>query len=41
MNVQPEQPGFDDFFYDQTHPNYYGMQRIGQIMAQALAEYQA
>lgn len=38
MNVQPTYDGFDLFFYDATHPNFNGMERIGKIMLNRLAE---
>lgn len=32
LNVQPETPGFEDYFYDHTHPNRAGMQRLGALI---------
>lgn len=39
MNVQPTYDGFDHFFYDATHANFLGMERIGQIMLNAVKVY--
>ena len=39
MNVQPTYDGFDTFFYDATHANFLGMERIGQIMLNAVKTY--
>ena len=39
MNVQPTYDGFDTFFYDATHANFLGMERIGQIMLNAVKAY--
>ncbi len=39
MNVQPTYDGFDYFFYDATHANFLGMERIGQIMLNAVKAY--
>lgn len=39
MNVQPTYDGFDDYFYDVTHPNYDGSQIIGKLMLRALEYY--
>lgn len=39
MNVQPTYDGFDTFFYDATHVNFLGMERIGQIMLNAVNVY--
>lgn len=36
MNVQPTYDGFDQFFYDATHANFFGMERIGKIMLSAV-----
>lgn len=36
MNVQPTYAQFDSFFYDETHPNYDGMQIIGGLMLEAI-----
>lgn len=33
MNVQPFTTGFDNNFYDDTHPNYNGMVKIGRLIA--------
>lgn len=40
MNVQPTYDGFDQFFYDTTHTNFLGMERIGQIMLNAVKTYE-
>lgn len=32
--------GFDTFFYDATHTNFLGMERIGQIMLNAVKAYE-
>lgn len=39
LNVQPTYDGFDQFFYDTTHANFLGMERIGQIMLNAVNAY--
>ena len=39
LNVQPTYDQFDLFFYDATHPNYDGMQRIGKLMLSAVEGY--
>ena len=39
LNVQPTYDGFDQFFYDATHANFLGMERIGQIMLNAVKVY--
>ena len=39
LNVQPTYDGFDQFFYDTTHANFLGMERIGQIMLNAVNTY--
>lgn len=39
MNVQPTYDGFDTFFYDATHANFLGMERIGQLMLNAINTY--
>lgn len=39
LNVQPTYDGFDQFFYDTTHANFLGMERIGQIMLNAVKAY--
>ena len=39
LNVQPTYNGFDHFFYDATHANFLGMERIGQIMLNAVKTY--
>ena len=39
MNVQPSYSGFSTFFYDDTHPNYLGMQRIGEIIVGEMNNY--
>lgn len=36
MNIQPTYDQFDQFFYDSTHPNFDGMQRIGKLMLDAI-----
>lgn len=36
MNVQPTYDQFDTFFYDSTHPNFSGMERIGELMLEAV-----
>lgn len=36
MNVSPNTDGFDLYFYDNTHPNKAGMQRIGELMLKAV-----
>ena len=40
LNVQPTYDGFDQFFYDATHANFLGMERIGQIMLNAVKAYE-
>ena len=40
MNVQPTYPGFSEYFYDVTHPNFNGMVVIGQLMKKALEQYE-
>lgn len=40
LNVQPTYDGFDQFFYDATHANFSGMERIGQIMLNAVKTYE-
>ena len=40
LNVQPTYDGFDTFFYDTTHANFLGMERIGQIMLNAINAYE-
>ena len=40
MNVQPTYDGFDHYFYDATHANFFGMERIGQIMLNAVNAYE-
>ncbi len=40
LNVQPTYDGFDQFFYDATHANFLGMERIGQIMLNAVNAYE-
>lgn len=37
MNVSPFR-NFTTFFYDVTHPNYYGMRRIGTLIANKIKE---
>lgn len=32
LNIQPETDGFSDNFYDKTHPNRAGMQRLGALI---------
>ena len=39
MNVQPTYEEFDLYFYDATHPNFDGAQRIGELMVEALRYY--
>lgn len=39
MNVQPTYDGFDTFFYDATHANFLGMEKIGQLMLNAVKTY--
>lgn len=39
MNVQPTYDGFDQYFYDTTHANFLGMERIGRIMLNAVNVY--
>ncbi len=36
MNVQPSYDQFDLYFYDSTHPNFDGMQKIGKLMLDAI-----
>jgi lysophospholipase L1-like esterase len=36
MNVQPSYDQFDLYFYDNTHPNFNGMERIGKLMLDAI-----
>lgn len=40
LNVQPTYDGFDQFFYDATHANFLGMERIGEIMLNAVKTYE-
>ena len=40
MNVQPTYDGFDHYFYDATHANFFGMERIGRIMLNAVNAYE-
>ena len=40
LNVQPTYDGFDQFFYDATHANFLGMERIGRIMLNAINAYE-
>ena len=40
LNIQPTYDGFDTFFYDATHANFWGMERIGQIMLNAVKAYE-
>ena len=40
LNVQPTYDGFDQYFYDATHANFLGMERIGQIMLNAVNAYE-
>ena len=39
INVQPTYDHFDSFFYDATHPNFNGMERIGKLMLMAVENY--
>lgn len=39
LNVQPTYDGFDTFFYDATHANFLGMEKIGQLMLNAVKAY--
>lgn len=39
LNIQPTYDGFDTYFYDTTHANFLGMERIGQIMLNAVNTY--
>lgn len=39
LNVQPTYDGFDTFFYDATHANFLGMEKIGQLMLNAVKTY--
>ena len=32
MQASPE-TNYESFFYDSSHPNYYGMRRIGSLLA--------
>lgn len=40
MNVQPTYPGFSEYFYDVTHPNFNGMVVIGELMKKAVSQYE-
>ena len=40
LNIQPTYDQFELFFYDSTHPNYEGMQRIGKLMLKAVENYE-
>lgn len=40
INVQPTYDGFDTYFYDATHANFLGMERIGQLMLNAVKAYE-
>lgn len=40
MNVSPTYDGFDEYFYDSTHPNFDGMQLIGSLMLKAIESYE-
>ena len=39
INVQPTYDQFDTYFYDATHPNFNGMERIGKLMLTAVENY--
>lgn len=36
MNVSPNTIGFERYFYDSTHPNRYGMERVGKQILEAI-----
>ena len=38
LNVQPTYGQFDNFFYDPTHPNSKGMERVGKLMLLAVED---
>lgn len=39
LNIQPTYDGFDTYFYDATHANFLGMEKIGQLMLNAVNAY--
>lgn len=39
LNVQPTYDGFDQYFYDATHANFLGMEKIGKLMLNAVKTY--
>lgn len=39
MNISPSYDNFDEYFYDVTHPNFYGMQRIGKLVIDTIKNY--
>jgi len=39
MNVQPFSEGWSDYFYDGTHPNKAGMERLGKLVLNAINTY--
>lgn len=39
LNIQPTYDAFDMNFYDATHPNFTGMQKIGALILNAVKKY--
>ena len=39
LNIQPTYDGFEQYFYDATHANFSGMEKIGKIMLNAVKSY--
>lgn len=39
LNIQPTYDAFDINFYDATHPNFTGMQKIGALILNAVKKY--
>jgi lysophospholipase L1-like esterase len=39
LNIQPTYDEFDQYFYDSTHANFSGMEKIGKLMLNAVKSY--